>query len=158
MASIVGALVVVAVRAHSSSAFEAGGALGSRVRVGEAHSYGIGSASRDVDIDRVIVRFAPGSARAATEVSICRQAAASEQMGVVIEWDTARSCDPLVAATGGRLHHGDLGLGAEYLVLTVVPLEPGTVVVAAVNVHYRSGGHTRTDATGPRVELTVQDG
>lgn len=139
---------------RTSTAFTAGNATSVTAVVGEAHSFGIGTSTRDVDIESVTVRFAEGSARAATDLSICHQARAS-QIGHATGGQMAAWCDPLSAATGMRLHESELAMGAEYLVLTVVPLEIGTVVIEHVEVRYRFGHHARTDPVGPRIELST---
>jgi len=146
--------ILIVDRTRTSTAFAAGNATSVPAAVGEAHSFGIGASTRDVDIESVTVRFAEGSARAATELSICHQAGAS-QIGHATGGELAAWCDPLSAAIGMRLHESEFAIGAEYLVLTVVPLEIGTVLIEHVEVRYRSGRHVRTDPVGPRIEMST---
>jgi hypothetical protein len=151
-------IVIGVVVVHEREAPDAfppfGNVVGATVDVGTTYSFGMGAPVRGADIEHVDVAFRPGSARATTTVSICHRGSIGTGHG----WTELRSmCEDVVPADGGHVEGWtpNSHRKPDYLVLTVVPLEPGEVRIGGIEVRHRHDGRAKTEHTGPTVEIHV---
>lgn len=98
------------------------GTWGSPFDTGTSVHIGVyGPADTEVHLERVDARLLHGSAPASVGVSVCHRADGHALISAASGPFPAGACDELVAFNGHRLGEDD------YLVVTVVPLTPGTV-------------------------------
>ena len=107
--------------------------------VGRPMNFGLGTDVPDVAVVEARVILAEGSAAAATSLSVCRPRGSFGVGAVAGSLD--RYCSDLLPIDGLDLAEEGPRSG---IVLTVVPLEPGTVTVRGIDITYDQGGRRAT--------------
>ncbi len=95
-----------------------------------------------------------GDAMAQVEVLRC-ELTTSFLGSICGQEDLDGSCAELAPAEGRLPRLGQSPVGATQLVVVVTALEPGEVVVEAVDITHGSGWFHRTERTGPRITVTA---
>jgi hypothetical protein len=129
---------------------EGGGGYAGPAEIGQAFNVGDVWPTRLVEVISMEAVLAEGSATAAVSSNLC-EPAEGPLVGSALGWLTVRctALQPVVdVEVGPELRDG-------YILVTVIPLEAGTVIVEGFRITYRDGWRTFTDVAGPRVELTV---
>ncbi|MCU1356903.1 MAG: hypothetical protein JWM89_2321 [Acidimicrobiales bacterium] len=110
--------------------------------VGRPMNFGLGTDVPDVAVVEARVILAEGSAAAATSLSVCRPRGSFGVGAVAGSLD--RHCSDLLPIDGLDLAEEGPRAG---LVLTVVPLEPGTVTVRGMDIPTTRGAATAPSAS-----------
>ena len=155
------AALVVGLGLRRTNTFAYGGyRIATFATVGQATLIGMGSSSRSVVVRHAEAVLSADSVPAVTSVFVCHDATHNLVLGTADGRDSlGQDCSKISPAAGAHLTADPpdpaLAASIDYLVVSVVPLQPGRIVVDGVRVTHSGRWRDSTERSGPVVTIDV---